>query len=392
MKSCDFVTLPGTRRPAKPNLPMIYSSFTRGAFFASRNVLKMAALLLALVLSTASSAYADHIVVVVKPVAPFVIIEDGKYSGYSIDLWNEVARTAGWTDYEFKKVDTVPAMLDMLKSGQADVGVGALSITSERSKEIDFSHPFYDSGLDIMVKGGGSPGPLDLLVRLLTPSLVLTFGGIMLALVLVSHILWWFERKHNHEDFPHHYSEGMIESIWWTTCVLIGGMCMNKDPKGITGRVIGTAWALVGIAMISYLTATATSIMTVDTLSSDINGPKDLAGKQVATLQGTSADKYLQTMHVKVVEFTKLDDAVDALNQGKVKAVVYDSPVLMYYLAVNDAKDLHLVGHLFDKQKYGFGLQLSSKLRQQLNSALLSVEETDFLGKLDKLYFTPTDE
>jgi polar amino acid transport system substrate-binding protein len=338
-----------------------------------------------------STLLAEHIVVVVKPVAPFVIEENGKFSGYSIDLWNEVAHEAGWTDFEFKRVDTVPAMLDALKSGQADVAVGALSITAERSKEIDFSHPFYDSGLDIMVKGGGAPGPLDLIVRLFTPSLILTFGGIMVALVLVSHILWWFERKHNHEDFPHHYSEGMTESIWWTTCVLIGGMCMNKDPKGITGRVIGTAWALVGIAMISYLTATATTIMTVDSLGNDINGPKDLAGKSVATLQGSSADKYLQTLHVKVVEFTKLDDAVDALQQDKVKAVVYDSPVLMYYLAVNDPKELHLVGHLFDKQKYGFGLQMSSKLRQQMNSALLSVEETDFLEKLDKIYFTPTE-
>ena len=82
---------------------------------------------------------------------------------------------------------------------------------------------------------------------------------------------------------------------------------------------------------------------------------------------------------------------MDALKKDKVKAVVYDAPVMMYYLAVNDTKELHLVGHLFDKQKYGFGLQLSSKLRQQLNSALLSVEETDFLDKLDKLYFTPTE-
>jgi len=366
------------------------NSFCRGAFAV--RVCRVALLLLVLIQSAASNLFAEHIVVVVKPVAPFVINEDGKLSGYSIDLWNEVARTAGWTDVEFKLVDNVPAMIDALKSGQADVAVGALSITSERSKEIDFSHPFYDSGLDIMVKGGGAPSPLDLLGRLLTPALVLTFGGIMVALVLVSHILWWFERKHNDEDFPEHYSEGMIESIWWTTCVLIGGMCMNKDPKGITGRVVGTAWALVGIAMISYLTATASSIMTVDTLGSDINGPKDLIGKPIATLQGTSADKYLQSHHLKVVEFTKLDDAVDALNQGKVKAVVYDSPVLMYYLTVNDSKDLHLVGHLFDKQKYGFGLQLSSKLRQQLNSALLTVEETEYMGKLDKLYFTSNDE
>jgi ABC-type amino acid transport substrate-binding protein len=340
----------------------------------------------------APQLFAQHIVVVVKPVPPFVMEEDGKFTGYSIDLWNEVARDAGWTDVEFKKVATVPEMIDMLKSGQADVAVGALSITAERSKEIDFSHPFYDSGLDIMVKGGGAPGPLELLARLFTPALVLTFVGIMVALIIVSHILWWFERKINHEDFPHHYGEGMIESIWWTTCVLIGGMCMNKDPKGITGRVVGTAWALVGIAMISYLTATATTIMTVDSLGNDINGPRDLVGKPVATLQGTSADKYLQAQHLKVVEFAKLEDAVAALQSDKVKAVVYDSPVLMYYLAVNPSKELHLVNHLFDKQKYGFGLQLSSKLRQPLNSALLSIEETDFPDKLDKLYFTPTDQ
>ena len=345
-----------------------------------------------LFVASARPGLAEHINVVVKPVAPFVMEQDGKFTGYSIDLWNQVAHEAGWTDFSFKKVTTVPEMIDALKSGQADVGVGALSITSERAKEIDFSHPFYDSGLDILVKGGGSPSPFELLKRLFTPALVLTFGGIMLALVVVSHILWWFERKHNHEDFPHHYGEGMIESIWWTTCVLIGGMCMNKDPKGLTGRVVGTAWALVGIAMISYLTATATTIMTVDSLGNEISGPRDLAGKAVATLSGSSAERYLQQQHLKVVEFTKIEDAVAALEADKVKAVVYDSPVLLYYLVENNAKDLHLVGHLFDKQKYGFGLQSASKLRQQLNSALLTVEESDYPDKLDKIYFTPSEQ
>jgi polar amino acid transport system substrate-binding protein len=343
-------------------------------------------------LVSAAALRAEHIVVVVKPVAPFVMDDNGKLTGYSIDLWTEVAHEAGWTDFEFKKVATVPEMIAALKSGQADVGVGALSITSERAKEIDFSHPFYDSGLDIMVKGGGSPSPFELLRRLFTPALVLTFGGIMVALVIVSHILWWFERKHNHEDFPHHYGAGMSESIWWTTCVLIGGMCMNKDPKGITGRIVGTAWALVGIAMISYLTATATTIMTVDSLGNEISGPHDLVGKTVATLSGTAAERYLGEQHIKTLPFAKIEDAVAALQSDKVKAVVYDSPVLMYYLAVNNSKELHLVGHLFDKQKYGFGLQENSKLRTQLNAALLTIEETDYPDKLDKIYFTPSEE
>jgi hypothetical protein len=37
---------------------------------------------------------------------------------------------------------------------------------------------------------------------------------------------------------------------------------------------------------------------------------------------------------------------------------------------------MHLVGKLFEKRKYGFGLQPNSKLRQQINSGLLSVEES----------------
>ncbi len=335
---------------------------------------------------------AEHIVVAVKPVPPFVMEENGHFSGYSIDLWNEVARTAGWTDFEFKDVGTVPAMVNALTSKQADVAVAALSITAERDKIIDFSHPFYDSGLDLLVKGGGSPNPLTLIKRLFTPAVLLVLLTVCIGVIVVSHILWFVERHHNHEDFPKNYSDGMIESIWWSTSVLLGGYCMNKDPRGLTGRFIGTLWALVGIATIAYMTATATTVMTVDTLSSDINGPSDLHGAPVATLQGTSADHFLQGMHLNVVECATLDDAVAALEKDKVKAVIYDSPIMMYYLAEHPSNELHLVGHLFDKQKYGFGLQLNSKLRQELNSALLTVSETDFIDQLDKRYFTPTEQ
>ncbi len=358
-----------------------------------KNVIRLAALSICWAVLVPSLAHADKLVVVVKPVPPFVIIEDGQIKGgYSIDLWNEVAKQAGYTDVEFKQVKTPQEMVDMLKAGQADVGVAALSITSERAKVIDFSHPFYDSGLDILIKGGGAPGPLELFKRLFTPELVLVFVGILVALVIVSHILWLLERHHNPKQFPHGYKEGVIESIWWTTCVLIGGSCMNKDPEGIAGRVVGTVWALVGIAMIAYLTATASSIMTVDTLSNDINGPRDLAGKKVATLKGSSAEKYLTENKDDVISCESLDAAVDALNKGQADAVVYDSPVLMYYLANHDSGKLHLVGKLFEKQKYGFGLQQGSKIRQPINAALLTIEEGDFLEKLDKLYFTPTEQ
>ncbi len=359
--------------------------------FAMTAFLRRSVFAFLLILTAPSFAHAEKIIVVVKPVAPFVMEENGKFTGYSIDLWNEVARSAGWTDVEFRKVDTVPAMIDALKSGQADVAVGALSITSDRSKQIDFSHPFYDSGLAIMVKGGTNTGPMALLIRLLTPGLLIALVALVVVLIVVSHVLWLFERGKNPHEFPQTYRAGIIEALWWTTCVLIGGLSLNADPKGIIGRVIGAIWAVIGIGMISYFTATATAIMTVDSLSNEINGPRDLVGKPVATVQGSSASRYLKIQHLTPTEFPKVEDAIHALEQGLVKAVVYDAPVLMYYITEHPSKELRIVDHLFEKQKYGFGLQLGSKLRLPMNSALLGLAETDFLQKLDKLYFTPDE-
>ena len=48
---------------------------------------------------------------------------------------------------------TVPELIDALKAGGADVGLGALSITAEREAVMDFSHPYYKSGLQILVSG-----------------------------------------------------------------------------------------------------------------------------------------------------------------------------------------------------------------------------------------------
>ena len=347
---------------------------------------------LALVVSP-TTILADTLKVVVKNTPPFVILDDaGKVKGgYSIELWDEIARQQGWTDIQYTVVATPKEMVDALQSGAADVGVGALSITSDRLKVIDFSHPFYDSGLDIMVSGGGAPSFLDLMERLFSPELLMVFGGIVIALIVISHVLWLLERHHNPKQFPHSYWEGLNESIWWTTCVLIGGSCMGKDPEGIPGRIVGTLWALVGISMIALLTATASSIMTADRLDNPIKGPKDLMGKKVATLAKSSAERYLTEHHVTVVECKDIDEASDKLLKGEVAAVVYDSPILLYYVANHDSTKLHLINKLFQLQKYGFGLQPNSKYRTQINSTIVSIQEGDFLTDLKKKYFAPSD-
>jgi len=84
--------------------------------------------------------------------------------------------------------------------------------------------------------------------------------------------------------------------------------------------------------------------------------------------------------------------AAAALNPGELKAVVYDAPVLRYYLTRNSGTRFRLVGQVFEKQLYGIGLQQESPFRLAINRALLALNERGFMTQLEKKWFGSTPE
>lgn len=62
-------------------------------------------------------------------------------------------------------------------------------------------------------------------------------------------------------------------------------------------------------------------------------GPEDLPGKQVATTTGSTSAIYLRQQNIQPLEFPRIEQAYDALLKGLADAVVFDSPVLLYYAA-----------------------------------------------------------
>ena len=341
---------------------------------------------LAVGLSARSGIAQDKLRVVVKPVEPFAFEQDGRLLGYSIDLWDRIAREAK-LEYELTRVETVPELLEALRDNRADVGVGALSITAEREGMIDFTHPFYEAGLQILVGAHGSGGTVASTLRsLLTWDLVEVIGLLVVALLGTSHLLWWFERKKN-EEFPPRYRSGLWESLWWTICVLITGGCENKAPIGVAGRLVAIVWMIAGILLVSYITASVTTVMTVNTLSGEITGPADLPGRPVATVVGSTAEKYLRDRRVDVRPYPTIDQAYDALTAREVKAVVYDAPILLYRASRFGDSKQRVIGPMFEKQNYGIGLQRGSPHRKPINEAMLRLNEAGFFDELQKKWF-----
>jgi polar amino acid transport system substrate-binding protein len=338
---------------------------------------------------TATFSQAEKIKIVTRDVEPFSFMQDGRRVGYAYGLWDQVAREAG-LEFEVQTVSTAQDMIDAVKNKTADVGVGALSVTATREESIDFSQPFYEAGLQVLVAGGGS-GFIDSLGQLVGNffnwKLIGMFLLLVVAMVGISHLVWMYEHKINGEMWPKDYKQGMWESFWWTISTLLVGGADNKGPVGVGGRIVAIVWMLLSIVLVSLLTASFTTTLTVNSLKSDINGPNDLPGREVATLKGSTSEKWLNDKGATVQAFADVDECIAALKSGKVKAVVYDAPILQYAIKKSGDENLQMVGPVFDRQNYAFALQDASALRERINRALLSLTERGAGADLRKEWF-----
>jgi len=342
-----------------------------------------------------AGAHARKVEVVTRDIEPFSFEKDGRRTGFAIELWDNVASELEF-ETSFTTVGNAKQMVDSVEAKTAEVAVGALSITSEREKVIDFSQPFYESGLQILVskQAGGIMDNIWSVVRnLFSWQLVGGCVAVIVIMFIISHLVWLYEHPVNEEMWPRNYLAGIGESFWWTVSIFLVGGADNKGPVGIGGRIVATFWMLASVIAVSVLTASLSALFTINSLTGDIKGPGDLPGKQVATIGGSTTETLLEKLgtpngqSVMVKVFADIPSCLDALKSGKVKAVVFDAPILKYYVNKLGEGDFVFAGDLFQISNYGFGLQQDSLLCEQINLTLLKLNENGVTDELKKKWF-----
>ncbi len=312
--------------------------------------------------------------VATKELAPFVIKNpDGTFRGFSIDLWDEVARRLN-LEYQWVDAQTVGNQLQSVQDGTADVAVAGISMTPQREQLVDFSHPIFRSGLQIMVQAGGDEPVFEQVILAYLPTMVrvIAVGG-LIAFVMAN-IIWLIERR-KHPEFQKGYLRGIWEGTWWFFGVVATGEYPDDQPTRGLRRGVTIVWWLVGVLLVAHFTATMTTTLTVQQLSGQINGLSDLPGRRVATVEGTIAADYLTARFIRFTGVEKIEDAYVMLEQDEIDAVVFDAPVLNYFVSTTGNGFARLVGPLFAEDYYGIALPRNSPLRKPINEMLLQIRE-----------------
>ncbi|MED6106326.1 hypothetical protein PIB30_003732 [Stylosanthes scabra] len=152
------------------------------------------------------------------------------------------------------------------------------------------------------------------------------------------------------------------------------------------GRVVLIIWLFVVLIINSSYTASLTSILTVQQLSSPITGIDTLitSNKPIGFQVGSFAENYLtQELNIpkhRLVPLGSPQEYAIALEKGTVAAVVDERPYVELFLS--EHCQFSVRGQEFTKSGWGFAFRRDSPLAIDMSTAILSLSENGELSKI----------
>lgn len=333
-----------------------------------------------------SGAAEDRVLVIgTKEAAPFSFKDGGgEWQGISVELWTRIAARLGLR-YEIREAE-IEELLEGVSTGELDAAAAAMTVTVEREQAVDFSHPYFSSGLGIAVALNQSGGWMKMAKAFFSPAFFEAVAALAVVLLVAGGLVWLFERRRNADQFGGAAHEGLAAAFWWSAVTMTTVGYGDKAPKTVGGRIVALVWMFVSLIIVSGFIAGISSALTINQLSGRVSGPEDLPGREVATVPGTTSEKYLRDHRMSYRRLETPAAALKALAAGEVDAVIYDRPILQHLIAQSYRGRLEVLPHILDRELYAIALPPGSPRREAINRALLEIVGTDAWADLVERY------
>lgn len=312
---------------------------------------------------------------------PFSMVENGTNTGFSIDLIRALAKKMG-RPISISRHENFADMFDAVQTGKADLATANISITSKRETILDFSQPIFASGLQIMIPAQkGTVGTIWKVI--FSRDLLLAVAAAFAILFGCGMLMWRFER-HAQPYFNSSAKEAAFPAFWWALNLVLNGGFEERVPRSSLGRILGVFLVISSLFVVSIFVARITAAMTISAITSSVNSVNDLYGKRVGTITGSTAAGFLENRSMRFQGYDGLEAVLENFEAGMLDAVVFDAPILAYYVNTSGRGIAQLSGSVFLPENYGIALPSNSPLSEDINLALLAIRED---GTYNRLYY-----
>lgn len=169
----------------------------------------------------------------------------------------------------------------------------------------------------------------------------------------------------------------MWSAVWWAAATLTTVGYGDKTPRSVPGRLVAIFGMIVGIVLVSILTATFASEMTLSHMRGQALGADDLRGLTVGSVAESVGRRWLAARGIRSRAYPDAAAALDGLEHGTVKAVIELDAVLRWEAHTKFRGALHVQQIALEPEFLAFALPRRSDLREAVDHAVLGAVHSD---------------
>ncbi|XP_017719114.1 PREDICTED: glutamate receptor ionotropic, NMDA 2D [Rhinopithecus bieti] len=294
---------------------------------------------------------------------------------------------------------------------RADMAIGSLTINEERSEIVDFSVPFVETGISVMVaRSNGTVSPSAFLEPYSPAVWVMMF---VMCLTVVAVTVFIFEylspvgynRSLATGKRPGGSTFTIGKSIWLLWALVFNNSVPVENPRGTTSKIMVLVWAFFAVIFLASYTANLAAFMIQEEYVDTVSGLSDRKFQRpqeqypplkFGTVPNGSTEKNIRSnypdMHSYMVRYNqpRVEEALTQLKAGKLDAFIYDAAVLNYMARKDEGCKLVTIGSgkVFATTGYGIALHKGSRWKRPIDLALLQFLGDDEIEMLERLWLS----
>ncbi|XP_076121955.1 glutamate receptor ionotropic, NMDA 2C [Alosa pseudoharengus] len=284
---------------------------------------------------------------------------------------------------------------------RADMAIGSLTINEERSEIIDFSVPFVETGISVMVaRSNGTVSPSAFLEPYSPAVWVMMFVMCLTVVAITVYVFEYFSPVGYNRSLVSAKAPGgptftIGKSVWLLWGIVFNNSVPVENPKGTTSKIMVLVWAFFAVIFLASYTANLAAFMIQEQYIDTVSGLSDKKFQKpqehyppfrFGTVPNGSTERNIRSnypdMHTHMMKYNQkgVEEALNSLKTGKLDAFIYDAAVLNYMAGKDEGCKLVTIGSgkVFATTGYGIALQKESRWKRPIDLALLQ-----FLGDGD---------
>ncbi|KAJ0031594.1 hypothetical protein Pint_12582 [Pistacia integerrima] len=320
-------------------------------------------------------------------------------TGYCIDVFNAVMQALPYAiNYQFipfalsdgTSAGSYNDMIYQVKLGNFDAVVGDTTIVANRSQFVDFTLPYTESGVSMIVPiKDNNKKNTWVFLKPLTWDLWMTSACFFLFIGLV---IWVLEHRIN-EDFRGPSEHQVGTSFWFSFSTMV--FSHRERVISNLGRFVVIVWCFVVLILTQSYTASLTSLLTVQRLQPTVSDVTELIkrGENVGFQQGSFVAGILKDLGFNEKNLLVYDSVEewDALFQkGTTNGGIADAFDEVAYLKLfmgRHCSKYTMVEPTFKTAGFGFAFPLGSPLVSDVSKAILNVTEGQKMNEIEDAWF-----